>query len=37
MSRSVIEAHGGRLWAADNYQRGASLHFTLPTKAGAPK
>ena len=30
ISRTIIEAHGGRLWATDNYPRGASFHFTLP-------
>jgi len=35
ISRSIIESHGGRLWAADNYPRGASFCFTLPTKADA--
>ncbi len=29
ISRTIIEAHGGRLWATDNYPRGASFHFTL--------
>jgi PAS domain S-box-containing protein len=29
ISRTIIEAHGGRLWAADNHPRGASFHFTL--------
>jgi PAS domain S-box-containing protein len=32
ISRSIIESHRGRLWAADNSPRGASFHFTLPTK-----
>jgi PAS domain S-box-containing protein len=29
ISRTIIEAHGGRLWAADNHPRGARFHFTL--------
>jgi PAS domain S-box-containing protein len=32
ISRSIIESHGGRLWATDNPPRGASFYFTLPTK-----
>ncbi|HEX4556868.1 MAG TPA: PAS domain-containing protein [Xanthobacteraceae bacterium] len=28
--RSIIEAHGGRLWAEANEPRGASFQFTLP-------
>jgi C4-dicarboxylate-specific signal transduction histidine kinase len=35
ISRSIIESHGGRLWAADNSPRGASFCFTLPIKAEA--
>jgi len=31
-SRSLVESHGGRLWAADNHPRGASSCFTLPTR-----
>ncbi len=28
---SIIAAHGGRLWATNNSERGAAFHFTLPT------
>ena len=31
ITRSIIEAHGGRLWAIDNPPRGARFCFTLPT------
>jgi C4-dicarboxylate-specific signal transduction histidine kinase len=31
ISRSIIEAHGGRLWATANESRGAVFQFTLPT------
>jgi PAS domain S-box-containing protein len=37
ISRSIIESHGGRLWAADNSPRGASFYFTLLTRAEAPE
>ncbi|MCU1333580.1 MAG: hypothetical protein JWM08_2572 [Candidatus Angelobacter sp.] len=35
ISRSIIEAHDGRLWAAGNSPRGASFYFTLPARANA--
>ena len=35
ISRSIIESHGGRLWAAGNNPRGANFRFTLPTKVEA--
>jgi PAS domain S-box-containing protein len=30
ISRSLIEGHGGRLWATSNSPHGAVFHFTLP-------
>jgi PAS domain S-box-containing protein len=33
ISRSILESHGGRLWATANNGRGATFHFTFPTAA----
>jgi PAS domain S-box-containing protein len=33
ISRSIIESHGGRLWAGANEERGANFQFTLPSGA----
>ena len=30
ISKSIIEAHGGRIWATDNATAGATFHFLLP-------
>ncbi len=34
ISRSIIDAHGGRLWAANNPEGGATFQFTLPLVHG---
>jgi signal transduction histidine kinase len=32
--RSIIELHGGRIWAAPNVPHGTTIQFTLPLQAG---
>jgi len=34
ISSTIIESHGGRLWATANPGSGATFHFTLPTPEG---
>jgi PAS domain S-box-containing protein len=36
ISRSIIEAHGGRIWAAPNDGPGLTVQFTLPIEAETP-
>jgi PAS domain S-box-containing protein len=36
ISRTIIEAHGGRLWVENNDGEGATFHFTLPIAEEAP-
>jgi signal transduction histidine kinase len=37
IARSIVEAHGGAIWAVNNDPRGAIFHFTVPlTTAEVP-
>ncbi len=35
IARSVVEVHNGRIWAENNSDRGATVHFTIPTAKDA--
>jgi signal transduction histidine kinase len=36
ISRSIVESHGGRIWANGDAGRGVTFHFTLPTAVAEP-
>lgn len=36
ISRSIVEFHGGRIWASRNPQGGTTVHFTLPAAPARP-
>jgi signal transduction histidine kinase len=33
VARTIVEAHGGMIWAENNTARGAAFHFTVPLNA----
>ena len=35
ITRSIVESHGGHIWAAANVERGTTFHFTLPSRVPA--
>src|SRR5215467_14269092 len=35
ITRTIVESHGGRVWATNNSLRGTTFQFTLPSKRAA--
>jgi signal transduction histidine kinase len=36
ITRSIVESYGGRVWATNNPDVGATFHFIIPSEARAP-
>jgi len=36
LCRSIVDSHGGHLWATDGASGGAKFHFSLPLTTGEP-
>ena len=34
IARTLVEAHGGRIWAESGHGEGAAFHVELPTRSG---
>jgi signal transduction histidine kinase len=34
IARSIVQAHGGRIWAGNGADGGASFHFSIPVRTG---
>ena len=33
ISRSIVQAHGGKIWATVNADRGLTMHIEVPTES----